>query len=241
MDIPEEVADKLGYYVYLYVDPRDRQIKYVGKGVGHRAIQHREGGGKKGKWLKDLQAAGKEPQIDILARNLTEAEALLVERCVIDAIGIPPLTNAVRGHDVEQGREPLNEIIIREQARPAEIRHRVILFRLNKYFKLGMTDGEIYEGTRGVWKIGKCRAEKAEYAFGVVNGIVRGVYTVDEWFPGGTKPYCFRPPEETDHPERWEFVGEPAPQRILDLYLHKSVRDYLPEQGGQSPFVYEGL
>ena len=29
--IPPEVADRLGWYVYVYVDPRDRRIFYVAR------------------------------------------------------------------------------------------------------------------------------------------------------------------------------------------------------------------
>src|SRR5713226_3424238 len=32
--------EKLGYYVYLYIDPRDSTIFYVGKGQGNRAFSH---------------------------------------------------------------------------------------------------------------------------------------------------------------------------------------------------------
>ena len=37
---PKEVIDKLKYYVYLYSDPRDDKIFYVGKGKNNRVFQH---------------------------------------------------------------------------------------------------------------------------------------------------------------------------------------------------------
>ena len=40
--IPPEVARELGYYVYLYFDPRSNSCTpfYVGKGHGNRALVH---------------------------------------------------------------------------------------------------------------------------------------------------------------------------------------------------------
>ena len=38
--IAPAVARKLGYYVYLYVNPIDESIFYVGKGKGGRALAH---------------------------------------------------------------------------------------------------------------------------------------------------------------------------------------------------------
>lgn len=40
LEIRPEVAHRLGYYVYLYIDPRDGQPFYVGKGQGERALSH---------------------------------------------------------------------------------------------------------------------------------------------------------------------------------------------------------
>jgi len=34
------MAEKLGYYVYLYVDPRDGKVFYIGKGKDERCLDH---------------------------------------------------------------------------------------------------------------------------------------------------------------------------------------------------------
>ena len=38
--LPDEVAHHLGYYVYLYVDPRSNKAFYIGKGKGRRILAH---------------------------------------------------------------------------------------------------------------------------------------------------------------------------------------------------------
>jgi hypothetical protein len=34
------MAEKLRYYVYLYVDPRDGKVFYIGKGKEERCLDH---------------------------------------------------------------------------------------------------------------------------------------------------------------------------------------------------------
>lgn len=40
LEIPPEVEDNLGYYVYMYIDPRDDMPFYIGKGCGSRVLAH---------------------------------------------------------------------------------------------------------------------------------------------------------------------------------------------------------
>ena len=38
--IPRSVIERLGYYVYVYIDQESGKITYVGKGKGERALAH---------------------------------------------------------------------------------------------------------------------------------------------------------------------------------------------------------
>src|SRR5258705_13538624 len=77
--IPAEVAHHLGYYVYLYSDPRDGKPFYVGKGQGSRVLAHlsTEAEARKVAMLSELSAAGHEPQLDILGDALKDEETAL--------------------------------------------------------------------------------------------------------------------------------------------------------------------
>ena len=63
--LPPEVAHHLGYYVYLYLDPRTDAVFYVGKGKGERVLAHlsEEGESRKLKLLAELRALELEPRI----------------------------------------------------------------------------------------------------------------------------------------------------------------------------------
>ena len=181
----------LGYYVYLYTDPRDNKIFYVGKGYGNRVFEHLDDRSETQKVQKinDIRKAGKEPHIDILIHGLEdEATAYKIEAAVIDTISITNLTNIPRGKwSVVRGRMDVELLASIYESEKGIIEEPVILIRINKLYRHGMSDIELYDATRGVWKVG-ARRERASYAFAVFEGIVREVYKINEWFPAGTTP-----------------------------------------------------
>jgi len=109
----------------------------------------------------------------------------------------------------------------------------VVLIRINRYYHYGITDRELYDATRGVWKIGVKR-DDATYAFAVFGGIVREVYKIREWLPAGT---TFSTRGDLTDDTRWEFVGEVAEAKIREKYILKSVEEYLPNHA-QNPIRY---
>src|ERR1041385_9256014 len=89
LKIRPEVAAKLVYYVYAYVDPRDSQIFYIGKGCGSRVLAHLDEVGESAKIrrIAELKTVGLQPRIDILAHGIPDEEtALRIEAAVIDAL-----------------------------------------------------------------------------------------------------------------------------------------------------------
>ena len=93
------------YYVYVYYDPRNYQMLYVGKGKGSRKNAHRplKEGSKKEIRLHEIKKAGIKPLIRVVAANLTADQALLVEKTLIWQAG-DILTNKSGGHFAENFR-----------------------------------------------------------------------------------------------------------------------------------------
>lgn len=132
------------------------------------------------------------------------------------------------------GRITSKDLITMVAAKPVKVDDKAILITINQLYRSNITPLELYESTRGIWRMGP-RREKAEYAMAVYRGIVREVYRIDKWYPSGTFPYKTR--DDTWFkdcvPPRWEFSGEVAPQNIRDKYIDKSVG-----KGLQNPIRY---
>jgi len=232
------MTQTLRSYVYIYTDPRNGKAFYIGKGRGNRAFSHLDEKGETDKIARiaAIRKAGGEPRIDILRYGMTDEESSLVETAVIDFMGLSRLTNAVRGnHRTSLGRVSSKDLITMLTAKPAKIKHKAILIVINRLYRSDMTAEELYEATRGIWKIGPKRNE-AELAMAVYQGIIREVYKIRRWLPAGTFNYKTRDSRNFKNSGRWEFEGEIA-QDVRDRYLDFSVRHLLGRKG-QNPIRY---
>ena len=236
------MAEKLGYYVYLYVDPRDGKVFYIGKGKDERCLDHlfEDDDHPKVKRIREIFAAGMEPQIEMLAHGLrTEQEAYNIEAAAIGLLGLENLTNRVVGKDsLRFGRKRLSELEGYYAAKPVKITDPVILIRVNQLYRHGMPAAELYDITRGVWVLGLSRASKIKYVFAVYEGVVREVYEPEKWVPALTTKYPTRTdlvPE--DAKGRIEFVGKVAPEAIRQKYLLGDVTAYT-KVSLQAPCLY---
>src|SRR5712691_815594 len=95
------------FYVYAYFDPRNYEMFYVGKGQGSRkhAHQPQKLGTAKERRIHEIERAGLKPLIRIIAANLTEDQAFLVEKALIWRTGVW-LTNMNPGHFSDNFRPP---------------------------------------------------------------------------------------------------------------------------------------
>jgi len=243
LTIPRAVSQKLGYYVYVYVDPIDDSVFYVGKGKGSRALAHLDATAKKRLTaiIRRIRAAGAEPRIDILAHRLPdEKAAFAVEAAAIDLIGIHSLANVVRGHaNATYGRMPLSQLIGRYTKRKAIIKEPAILIRINKLYHYGMTEVELYDATRSAWKVGK-KKDRAQYVFAVYDGVVREVYKITGWHRGGSTFAAQNLGKRRSRPGRWEFVGTLAEDHVRQRYIDSYVGDRFAK-GAQNPVRYVNI
>jgi hypothetical protein len=93
------------WYVYVYIDPRNFEEFYYGKGKGNRKEAHifQDGDSEKIKRIKAIQKEGHQPTIKVIAKGLTEPEAFLVEKTLIWKLG-KNLLNDSSGHFADKFR-----------------------------------------------------------------------------------------------------------------------------------------
>lgn len=93
------------YYVYVYIDPRNHEEFYYGKGRGSRKSAHlmEQSDSAKSKRIQEINKEGLTPLVRVIARGLTESEALLVEKTLLWKLG-KLTTNIATGHFADKFR-----------------------------------------------------------------------------------------------------------------------------------------
>lgn len=194
---------RLGHYVYLYLDPASDEVFYVGNGLGNRAFSHLDDARESDKAARigEIREAGRAPEIEILVHGLeTEEEAYRVEAAAIDLLGKGHLTNRVRGwRSGTYGRMSAEQIEAQYGPEEVAVQHPALLVRINQLFRYGMTAIELYDATRGWWRVGPNR-DQVNLALAVYDGVVQEVYQVEAWLPAGST-FSTRPDEP--RPDRW--------------------------------------
>lgn len=236
--ITPEVAKFLKSYVYVYIDPRNGEPFYIGKGKGNRVFTHLSELAEtdKVKQIANIRKCGREPQIDILRYGLSDSEARLAEAVAIDLIGKNKLTNRVAGyHQGSFGRITSQRVISLLTAKKINVKHKAILLTINSLYRSDMSAEELYETVRGIWVVGETRRNQAEYALALFQGIVLEVYRIDQWYPAGTLEYKTRDTSHFKDSGRWEFSGSIAAD-IRTEYVGFSVG-----KAGQNPIRYANI
>lgn len=248
-EFPVTVIEKLGYYVYLLIDPENNQVFYVGKGFGNRIFNHVNAAIKDEKLsdkldkIRDIHANKLEVRHIVHRHGLTEKEAFEVEASLIDFVGLSGLTNQVEGVDSDdRGRMTATEVIAKYEAPVAEINEPVLLITVNRLYRRGMSDEELYDITRGKWVIGK-RRNNAKYAFAVYKGIIREVYEIHRWLSvsieddEAIRPWIAAESEGAEVKQRSRAQFEGKIVEALRHYVGASTEKYAVS-GAQNPIRY---
>lgn len=116
------VAEKLGYYVYALIDPRDDRIFYVGKGKGDRVYQHARHAQKVGSEsraelklgrIQEIHAEALDVRVELIRRGLSEETAFELEAALMDTLELAGvrLMNLVAGQGIARAWRPLADIV----------------------------------------------------------------------------------------------------------------------------------
>lgn len=253
------IAHLNGFYVYALIDPRNSQVFYIGKGTGNRVFSHEIESGKSQKSekaklqkIREIEASGHSAKRVIVNWGMTEAEAFTAEASLINLMGFlsaDALTNAVAGHHVHEALsvEDFEIMYGAERLQPEDIRHSIMVIKINKRYRRDMGAAELYDVVRGIWRasLNSIQKRKIKYVFAVYNQLIVAVYKPDEWHYVHEMIDVPRM-EELDevslkqHKDRVYFICNDY--ECLDnnqkFYLHKSIADLKVNQASQNPISY---
>lgn len=110
-----------------------------------------------------------------------------------------------------------------KQLQLKDIKHNLVIIKINKSYHQGMTERELYEYTRGFWKRRIESVTPAEYALSVVDSIVMEVYKINQWLPAAQVDNMIRKYDPVRYADRIAFDGFVASADIRNYYLGRDV------------------
>ncbi len=104
-----------------------------------------------------------------------------------------------------------------------DIKHNIVIIKINRSYRKGMPERELFEYTRGYWKRKIDSVQPAQYALAVANGIVIEVYRIDRWVHASQADNRYRQYDPGRYSNRIAFEGELAPDDIRNYYIGRDV------------------
>ena len=246
------------FYVYALIDPRSNAIFYIGKGTKNRVFGHEKESlispdSEKSKLqiISEIHAAGLEVKKIIINSNLTEAQAFAAEASLINAFNYVndiKLTNIVSGHHSSEALtvEEFERINGATELTKQDIKHHIMVIKINQLYQRGMAEKILYNSVRGIWRASKERVNTVEYVFGVYNSLIVAVYKPSRWY------VCKDAPDKlprkdivlTPKLENRLFFEDEGFEKGLAMddneqfYLGKSIARLKVNQSAQNPITY---
>lgn len=246
----DKISEKLKFYAYRLVDPRNSETFYIGKGCGNRVFDHIkesvEGLDKelnvdyKLDKIREIKKAGYDVCCIIHRHGLEEKEALIVEAALIDAY--PNLTNKQNGYGSSDfGAMTVSEI--QQKYALEELQdnifdinnHKVLIVKINRS---SQDINDIYNATRFAWRLAPERANKANYVLAVNRGIVIAIFKVDDngWRLAIRNNF---PELSEDFTDRYGFSGSSLESGdIYKSYCNKLIPQKFRRAGASNPIMY---
>jgi uncharacterized protein len=241
----QAVVEGLGYYVYRYIDPRNDETFYVGKGQGNRIFDHlfeaevEKRRSKKVERIRAIWSAGKEIKLIIHRHQFRdEQECAEAEACLIDVF--PDALNEIDGlRSRSAGAITISSAVSLYDAPPADIDFPAVLIKINREWtknvmptRMSEVDhGKLYQGTRAAWAIDPKKRRHIHHAISVAFGLIREVYKISVWKPATVDAQG----NVLKHPDRWLFEG--SPDHTKRHLVGKSVA-HLQKPGAQNPIAW---
>ena len=104
-----------------------------------------------------------------------------------------------------------------------DIKHNLVIIKINKSYNLNLSARELYEYTRGFWKNKIEYVQPAQYALAVARGEVVEVYKINEWVMAKDADNIIRTYDPERYHNRIAFVGEIAPDNVRDYYIGRRI------------------
>jgi hypothetical protein len=121
-------------------------------------------------------------------------------------------------------------------ATPILPQHKVVLIRINKLYRTGMSAQELYEATRKWWVAAENRRDgglsSPEWAFALYQGKVKAVFKIRNWAPPTIADIKLDPKIDG----RWGFAGV-RDHTMESHYLEQDLSSLFP-RGSANPIRY---
>ena len=246
------------YYVYGLIDPRNKQIFYIGKGTGDRVFEHEQESQEsldsdklKLKTISEIKDAGLQVEKIIINCNLTEPEAFAAEAALINAFNYVSdigLTNIVAGHHSSEALnvdefERVNGAV---ELQESDIKHKIMVIKINRLYHRGITEDVLYNSVRGIWRASLKHVKTIDYVFGVYNSLIVAVYKPTAWFvckdakdklPRSDIVLDSRTENRVFFIDE-DFENQTPKDEAEEFYRYKSIAGLKLNQSAQNPITY---